>query len=70
MTLWKVHRYYDKNDEIYYDVVPYDFFGHIKCCIKWYGLQGLKYTYLSKKKAEKIAYVLTTEINIMKERLQ
>lgn len=52
MTLWKVNKYYDTNDNIYYAVAPYDLLGHLKCCFKWYGLNGLKWCYLSKKQAE------------------
>lgn len=55
MTLWKIHRSYGENDKIYYDVVPYNMIGHLKCCIKWYGWRGLKWTYLSEKAAWKKA---------------
>jgi hypothetical protein len=62
MTLWRVVAVYDPDDNIYYDVVPYNFWGHIKCCIKWYGFKGLKRTYLSEKKAEKVAAKLNKEV--------
>lgn len=52
MTLWKVHKYYDIKDNVHYDVMPYDFKGHLKCCWKWYGIKGLKWCYLFKKQAE------------------
>lgn len=52
MTLWKVDKFYDTNDNIYYEVVPYGFKGHLECCWKWFGLRGLKWCYLSKKQAK------------------
>lgn len=55
MTLYKVAKTYRSNDEIDYVVLPYDFWGHIKCCIKWYGFRGLKKTYISEKRANKVA---------------
>ena len=62
MTLWKVHKYYDENDNIYYDVMPYNLRGHLKCCWKWYGLKGLKWCYLFKKQAENKARKLNKHI--------
>lgn len=53
MTLWKVDKYYDRNDNIYYDVMPYNLQGHLQCCLKWYGFKGLKWCYLFKKQAER-----------------
>lgn len=53
MTLWKVDKYYDRNDNIYYDVMPYNLRGYLKCCLKWYGFKGLKWCYLFKKQAER-----------------
>lgn len=58
MTLWKVDKYYDKNDNICYRVLPYNLKGHLLCCLKWYGLKGLKWCYLSKKRAEQKAVKL------------
>ena len=55
MTLWKVTLFYDKDDNVHYEVTPYNFWGHLKCCYKWYGWVGLKRTYLSKRRAEKVA---------------
>lgn len=62
MTLWKVHKYYDRNDNTYYDVMPYDLRGHLKCCLKWYGFKGLKWCYLFKKQAERKARKLNKHI--------
>lgn len=62
MTLWKVGKYYDSNDEIYYDVMPYNLRGLLKCCLKWYGLKGLKRCYLFKKQAEHKAEKLNKHI--------
>ena len=62
MTLWKVDKYYDRNDKIYYDVMPYDLRGHLKCCLKWYGFKGLKWCYLFKKQAERKAEKLNKHI--------
>jgi hypothetical protein len=53
MTIWKVYKYYDRKDNIYYMMLPYDLKGHLLCCFKWYGLKGLKWCYLSKKQAER-----------------
>lgn len=62
MTLWRVIKSYDRNDNAYYVALPYDFWGYIKCCIKWYGFKGLKRAYLSEKKAEKVAAKLNKEV--------
>ena len=61
MTLWKVHKYYDKNDNVYYDVMPYNLRGYLKCCLKWYKLKGLKWCYLFKKQAERKAMILNKQ---------
>lgn len=62
MTLWKLYKYYDRNDNIYYDVMPYNSLGHLKCCLKWYGFKGLKWCYLFKKQAERKAMKLNNHI--------
>lgn len=62
MTLWKVDKYYYRNDNIYYDVMPYNLRGHLKCCWKWYGIKGLKWCYLFKKQAEHKAKKLNKNI--------
>lgn len=62
MTLWKVHKYYDKNDNVYYDVSPYNLRGHLNCCLKWYGFKGLKWCYLFKWRAECKARKLNKQI--------
>ena len=61
MTLWKVHKYYDENDDVYYDTMPYDFQGHLKCCWKWYGFKGLKWCYLFQGQAERKARKLNKQ---------
>ena len=61
MNLWLVRKFYDKNDNIYYEAHPYSIKGHIKCCILWYGFKGLKHCYLSKYKANRVAAKLTNE---------
>ena len=53
MTLWTVDKYYYNNDVPTYEVMPYSFRGHLKCCWKWYGVKGLKWCYLFKKQAER-----------------
>lgn len=62
MTLWKVDKHYDRNDNIRYDVMPYSLRGHLKCCLKWYGFKGLKWCYLFKKQAERKAEKLNKHI--------
>lgn len=62
MTLWKVDKYYDKNDNIAYRILPYDLKGHLKCCWKWFGFKGLKWCYLFKKHAERKARKLNKYI--------
>lgn len=52
MTLWKVDRYYHNSNIPTYEVAPYNFKGHLKCCWEWFGIKGLKWCYLSKKQAE------------------
>ena len=53
MTLWIVNKYYDKNDNIHYEVLPYSAWGHLKCCLKWYKFKGFQWCYLFKKQAER-----------------
>lgn len=52
MTLWKVDKYYYDSDTPVFEATPYNLRGHLKSCWKWYGLKGLKWCYLSKRKAE------------------
>lgn len=61
MTLWKVVACYP-DDKPTFVVLPYDFFGHLKCCWKWYGIKGLKWCYLSCKQAEKKADRLNRDV--------
>jgi hypothetical protein len=51
MTLWKVNKTYN-NYTCTYTVMPYSFLGHLRCCFKWYGINGLKWCYLFKRQAE------------------
>lgn len=69
MTLWKVNKYYNKQDKIYYEVSPYNFIGHLKCCFKWYGWKGLRWCYLFKWQAELKAKNLTKREEKMHETL-
>lgn len=62
MSIWLVRKFYDKNDNPYYEAHPHSFWGHIKCCVKWYGWKGLKRCYLSEKKATKVAEKLSRSI--------
>ena len=55
MTLWGVCKRYGQNDEIEFYVMPYNFIGHLRCCIKWFGIKGMKNMYLTKKQANKVA---------------
>lgn len=65
MTLYKVYSYYDKYDTLRHEVVPYDLTGYLKCCFKWYGIDGLKHCYLFRKQAEKKAEELNLTITIV-----
>ena len=51
MTIWKVEKCYTNDDNIIYNAYPYDLKGHLKACKKWYGIRGLKWCYLSWKRA-------------------
>lgn len=62
MTLWKVDRYYHNSNTPTYEVMPYNFRGHLYCCWKWYGFKGLKWCYLFKKQAENKAKRLNNHI--------
>jgi hypothetical protein len=64
MTLWKVDKYYhNNNDDVpVYEVSPYHLRGHLQCCLKWYGIKGLKWCYLFKKQAERKAKKLNKRI--------
>ena len=64
MKLWVVVKHFYINSDIpVYEVLPYHFWGHIKCCWKWYGIKGLKWCYISRKRAERKAKVLNEESN-------
>lgn len=58
---WKVNKYYYNSDTPTYEVAPYNFIGHLRCCWKWYGFNGLKWCYLSKRKAEQVATKLNKQ---------
>lgn len=63
MTLWKVNAYfYNNSNTPIYKIAPYDLLGHLKCCLQWYGLKGLKWCYLFKKQAENKANKLNNKI--------
>lgn len=51
MTLWKVDKIFN-NNSCTYKVLPYSLLGHLNCCFKWYGINGLKRCYLFKRQAE------------------
>ena len=52
MTLWKVGKYYHNGNTPNFDVVSYNSKDYLICCWKWYGINGLRWCYLSKKQAE------------------
>ena len=61
LKFWKVCKhFYINSDKTVYDVMPYHFLGHLRCCLKYHGIRGLKWCYLSKKRAERKA----TELNM------
>lgn len=63
MTLWKVCKhFYINSDRPIYNVLPYNFWGHLKCCWKWYGWGGLKQCHLLKKCAEREAAKLNNSV--------
>jgi hypothetical protein len=62
MTLWKVVVCYPNNDKPMFVVLPYDLIRHLRCCFKWYGLNGLKWCYLFCRQAEKKAEKLNRDI--------
>ena len=64
MTLWTVDKYYlGDSDEPVYNITPRDLKGYLYCCLKWYGINGLRWCYLSRKqaanKANKLNRMLT-----------
>lgn len=61
MTLWKVDKYYNKEDKIKYIATPYSMKGYIHCCWMWYGFKGLKNCYLFEKQARRKANKLNKE---------
>ena len=64
LRLWKVCKRYGANDEIEFYVMPYSFCGHLKCCIKWYGIKYMfKNMYLTEKKANKVAEKKNNALN-------
>ena len=65
MTLWKVVKCSSSNDTLIYVVLPYSLLGHLQCCLKWYGIKGLKWCYLFKRQAMHKAKKLN---NKLKER--
>jgi hypothetical protein len=63
LVFYKVDKhFYVNSDKPFYDVLPYHFWGHLKCCYKYYGIKGLKWCYLSKKWAERKAKKLNSEV--------
>ena len=64
MKFWVVSKhYYINSDKPVYEVLPYNFWGHLKCCWKWYGIKGLKWCYLFRWQAECKANKLSDEVN-------
>lgn len=64
MTLWKVCKHFYINSNVpTYDVEPYNLKGHLKCCLKYYGIKGLKGCYLSRKRAERKAAALNAGVH-------
>ena len=56
LKFYKVDKhFYITSDKPFYDVTPYHFLGHLKCCWKWYGIKGLKWCYLFKWQADRKA---------------
>lgn len=52
MTLWKVCKHYHNSNTPIFEAIPYNLRGHLICCLKWYGIKGLKWCYLFEKQAE------------------
>lgn len=59
MTIYTVLKNYDNNDNLYYDVSPFNLIGTISCYLKYYSftelLSFLKMSRLSEKQAKKLA---------------
>lgn len=58
-TVYAVLKNYDNNDNLYYDVSPFNLIGTISCYLKYYSftelLSFLKMNRLSEKQAKKLA---------------
>lgn len=59
MTLYIVLKHYDNNDNLYYDVSPFNLIGTISYCFKYHALKDLflffKMSRLSERQAKKLA---------------
>jgi hypothetical protein len=63
VVLWKVTKhFYINKDKPVYDVMPHHFLGYLRCCLKWYGIKGLKRCYIFKKHAERKAEELNKQV--------
>lgn len=63
LKLYRVDKhFYITSDKPYYDVAPYHLWGHLKCCWKYYGWNGLKWCYLFKWQADRKAKKLNSEV--------
>lgn len=61
MTLWKVHKFYGKEDKEYYEVLPYALFGYIEWGWKMHRWKMFKNVFLTERGAEKRAMKLNKQ---------
>lgn len=71
-TVYAVLKNYDNNDNLYYDVSPFNLIGTISCYLKYYSftelLSFLKMSRLSEKQAKKLAEKMNKSLNSNYER--
>ena len=67
MTIYIELKHYDNNDNLYYDVSPFNLKGTISCYLNYYSFTELilllKMSRLSEKQAKKLAEKMNKSLN-------
>lgn len=71
MTIYVVLKHYDNNDNLYYNVSPFNLMSTISCYLKYYNLKELlsllKMSRLSKRQAKILAEKINKSLTINKK---
>ena len=67
MTIYVVLKHYDNNDNLYYDVSPFNLAGTISCHLKYHGFKEifsfLRMSRLSERHAKKLAEKMNSSLS-------